>query len=207
MWNSLFSRLTTAAITLAAVASLAASPALANPEVGKPAPDFSAKDIAGKDVSVKALADKIVVLEWSNHECPFVKKFYEAGKMQELQKTYTAKNVVWVKIISSAPGKQGHVSAKDAAEIAAKQNSVASHIVLDETGAIGKAYGAKTTPHMFVLNKGSVAYMGAIDDKSSAKSTDIAGAKNYVAAALDALLAGKPVETASTQPYGCSVKY
>lgn len=190
-----------------AMLCLLAPAAWAMPEVGKPAPEIQATDIQGKPFTLSALKDELVVLEWTNHECPFVKKFYESGKMQEWQKAYTGKGVKWVRIVSSAPGKQGHLSAEEAQQMAADKGMHATTTILDPSGEIGKAYDAKTTPHMFVIHKGSVAYMGAIDSIRTPDPAKIAEAENYVAKALDSLLAGGEVQMASTQPYGCSVKY
>ncbi len=183
-------------------------PATAAPEVGGPAPTISAKDIQGAEISLAALKGKTVVVEWTNPECPFVKKFYGAGKMQELQKAALADGVVWLSINSGAQGNQGYMTTDEAKKVTADAGWAASHYILDADGKIGKAYGAKTTPHMFVINKsGLVVYAGAIDDKESTKPADIAGAKNYVTAALASLKEGKAIETASTHSYGCSVKY
>jgi peroxiredoxin len=190
---------------LAAAISL---PALAAPKVGAPAPAFSGVDNNGKTQTLSDYKGKIVVLEWTNAECPFVKKFYGVGKMQELQKTYGEKGVVWLSVNSSAEGKQGHVTADQANAIRKGKNVASAATILDAAGTIGKLYEAKTTPHIFVIDaEGKIAYMGAIDDKQSADPEDIKQAKNYVVEALDALLAGKPVEAASVAPYGCSVKY
>ena len=189
-------------------AMLLAPAAMAAPTVGAPAPDFSATDIAGKPVSLSALKGKIVVLEWTNPGCPFVKKFYEPGAMQRFQKEATAQGVVWISINSSAEGKQGHLSTESAAALVKEQGFASSHLVLDPAGEIGKRYEAKTTPHMFVINaEGTLVYMGAIDDKPSASSDDIATATNYVSKAIAELKASKPVEVSSTKPYGCGVKY
>ena len=182
--------------------------ALASVEIGKTAPDFTALDTNGKEVKLSALQGHNVVLEWTNHECPFVKKFYDEGDMQATQKEYTAKGVKWVRIISSAPGKQGHVSDEKANQVAVEKGAMATHTIRDESGAIGRLFGAKTTPHMFIINKmGELAYMGAMDDKRSPKPEDIAAATPHVKNALNDLLADKSVQVASSQPYGCSVKY
>ncbi len=195
---------------LAALALIAigAQPALAAPEVGKPAPDFTAKDINGKDVKLSALKGKTVVLEWTNHQCPFVVKQYDTKNMQTLQEKATKDGVVWISIVSSAKGKEGYVTADEAKKNDAESGAKYTHKILDESGEIGKLYDAKTTPHMFVVNaEGNVVYMGAIDSNPSPRLSAVEGATNYVAAALDALKAGKPVEPSSTQPYGCGVKY
>ncbi len=176
--------------------------------VGAPAPALVAKDTNGKDVNLTDYMGKTVVLEWTNHDCPFVKKHYDAKKMQALQKEAAEQGVIWISVVSSAPDKQGHITADEANKIVADQGAVVTHKILDESGAIGRAYGAKTTPHMFVIDKdGKVAYMGAIDSDASFKPEAIASATNYVRAALADLKAGKPVATAQTEPYGCSVKY
>ncbi|MBI1273460.1 MAG: redoxin domain-containing protein [Alphaproteobacteria bacterium] len=176
--------------------------------IGEPAPDFTAPDTNGKTVTLSALKGKIVVLEWTNHDCPFVKKHYGSGNMQALQKKAAADHVVWISVISSAPGHQGHVSDEQANEIAAERGASPAHIIRDESGEIGRMYYARTTPHMFVIDKGGMlVYAGAIDSIRSTDQDDIAKAENYVTAALDALKADKQVATASTQSYGCSVKY
>ena len=182
--------------------------ALAAPEVGKPAPEFMANDTNGKHVMLSELKGKTVVLEWTNHECPFVVKHYGSGNMQALQKEMTDAGVVWVSVVSSAKGKQGNATAEEANKITADQKAMPTHKILDEDGTIGKLYDAKTTPHMFVIDKnGVLAYAGAIDDKSGFDPEEVKTAKNYVRAAVADLNAGKPVETPSTQSYGCGVKY
>lgn len=177
-------------------------------DVGKPAPDFKAKDASGKEVSLVELKGKVVVLEWNNFECPFVKKHYDSGNLQKLQAAYTGKGVVWLTVNSGAEGKQGTLSASAAQEAISKHKVKSSHYILDTDGAVGKAYDAKTTPHIFVIGKdGTLVYNGAIDSKSTTKVEDIASSESYVSAAADAALAGKPVTTAKTEPYGCGVKY
>lgn len=186
----------------------AAALAHAEVEIGKPAPDFTLPDCAGKNVSLSDFKGKVVVLEWVNHGCPFVVKHYGSGNMQKLQADAAAKGVVWLSICSSAPGKQGHMSGADAAKNCAKVNSAATAYLLDESGKTGRAYGAKVTPELYVIDAGgTLVYHGAIDDKKSTNPGDIAGAKNHVAAALEEVLAGKPVTTPKTEAYGCSVKY
>lgn len=175
---------------------------------GDMAPDFAAVDTNGNKVNLAELRGQYVVLEWTNHECPFVKKHYGSGNMQALQKTYTGKGYRWYSIISSAPGKQGHVSAAQANELTASRNAAPTGVILDESGAIGKAYDARTTPHMFIINpEGKLVYLGGIDSVPSTEQADIAGATNYVKAAFDAIEAGKPVAVPVSQPYGCNVKY
>lgn len=180
-----------------------AAVAHAAPEIGKPAPAFTAKDSAGTEVSLSDFQGKTVVLEWMNEGCPFVKKHYDSGNMQKLQKSAVEDGVVWLTIVSSAPGKQGHLDAGQAAEKKAEIGS--SALLLDEDGTVGRAYEAKVTPEMFVIDgSGTLVYMGAIDDTPGG---DPASAKNYVTAALNALKSGQPVEPAVTKPYGCGVKY
>lgn len=179
-------------------------------ETNRPAPDFdivsSASSTTGGKLS--SYKGKVVVLEWLNHGCPFVRKHYDSGNMPAMQKKYTSKNVVWLSVISSAEGKQGHVNSEQAREEAKKYNSAATDIILDPEGKIGRLYGAKTTPHMYVINKeGVLVYQGAIDDKPDAEKASVASAKNYVAEALDLVLAGKPVSQHTTKSYGCAVKY
>ena len=182
--------------------------AMAAPEIGKPAPEFMANDTNGKHVMLSELKGKTVVLEWTNHECPFVVKHYGSGNMQALQAEATKDGVVWVSIVSSAKDKEGNVTAEAANKLIADQKAVPSHKILDESGEIGKLYAAKTTPHMFVIDKnGVLVYQGAIDDKSGFDQEEVKTAKNYVRAALADLKAGKPVEVSSTKSYGCGVKY
>lgn len=175
---------------------------------GKDAPAFEAKDSTGKTHKLTDFKGKWVVLEWYNKDCPYVKKHYGSQNMQKLQKTYTGKGVQWLSVISSAKGKQGHLTPAEAVKNAKETNSSATAALIDESGAMGKEYGAKTTPHMFVINpQGKVVYAGGIDDNDSADSAVIAKSKNFVAVALDESLAGKAVTTSSARPYGCSVKY
>lgn len=177
-------------------------------EPGKPAPAFTAKSVKSEDVSLSSLKGRTVVLEWVNFDCPFVKKHYSSGNLPKLQETYTAKGVVWITVNSSAPGKQGHLEPAKLAERAAKEGSKASHLIADPDGAIGKAYGAKVTPHVFVIAPdGTLAYNGAVDSKASTKAEDIESADQLLANAMDAVLAGKEVANAKNAPYGCGVKY
>lgn len=176
--------------------------------VGKPAPDFTGVDSQGIKHNLSQYKGKTVVLEWTNHDCPYVKKHYNSGNMQKLQKDATANGIVWLSIISSKPGKQGHVSGKQANELTQSRNAAPTAVILDETSEIGLLYGAKTTPHMFIIDKkGQLVYMGGIDNIPSKDEDDIADAKNYVRAALDAMAEGKIIEDSITRPYGCSVKY
>jgi peroxiredoxin len=201
------------------VFAFSSSPVFAAAVVGQPAPQFELKDSKGKTVKLADLtAEKdIVVLEWLNYDCPFVKKHYGTGHMQDLQKKYTnwqdadgKKDIKWFSIISSAPGKEGNYPAKKINEMNAKKGGHATAILLDFDGKVGKAYGAKTTPHMFVIDRsGLIAYAGGIDDKPSTDADDIPVAKNFVALALDQMTANPPqaVAVTSAPPYGCSVKY
>lgn len=194
-------------VGLAAATLLVSAPAGAA-KVGEAAPEFTATDSNGKTVKLSQWQGKVVVLEWHNQDCPFVVKHYISGNMQKLQKEWTGKGVVWVSIISSAPGKQGHVDGKGANLDVEKQKAAPSVTLLDPKGEVGRLYGAKTTPHMFVIGKdGKLLYNGAIDDKPTPDQADLAAAKNYVSLALTEVLAGKPVSTPTTTPYGCSVKY
>lgn len=182
--------------------------ALAAVGVGKPAPDFTGVDSNGQSHRLSDFKGKTVVLEWTNHDCPFVVKHYSTGNMQALQREATGDGIVWLSIISSAPGKQGHVSPEQANELTASRKAAPSAVILDTSGDIGRLYGAKTTPHMYVIDgSGTLVYMGGIDDRPSSRKGDIEGANNYVRTALNELAAGKPVTDASTRPYGCSVKY
>ncbi|MCU0797017.1 MAG: redoxin domain-containing protein [Akkermansiaceae bacterium] len=175
-------------------------------EPGDTAPAFTLTSVKGESVSLADYAGKIVVLEWTNHDCPFVKKFYSGGDMQKLQETYTGKGVVWLTIQTGQEGK--FPTAEKLAELTEKAGGKATAVLRDVGGAVGKSYDAKTTPHMFVIGKdGKVAYAGGIDDKKDTNPESIPGAKNFVVAALDALLAGKAVEVTKAEPYGCGVKY
>jgi peroxiredoxin len=159
-------------------------------------------------VSLSDFKGKVVVLEWTNYSCPFVVKHYGSGNMQKLQADAAAKGVVWLAICSSGPNQQGHAAPADALKACTERKSAATAYLIDESGATGRAYGAKRTPEMYVINAdGILVYKGAIDDKKSVDPADIATAKNLVAAAIDETLAGKPVSTPETEAYGCSVKY
>ena len=177
-------------------------------DTGAAAPAFSLKDINGKTHQLADYRGKLVVLEWVNYDCPFVKKHYGSGNMQGLQQKYASKGIVWLSVNSSATGKQGNYSPAEWKKLSAERNARASAILLDADGATGKAYGAKTTPHMYIIDqKGILQYAGAIDSTPSKDADDIKTSQNYVSSALDELLSGKPVKTKSTKAYGCSVKY
>jgi peroxiredoxin len=198
-------------LTMTAIAACMATSSLAladAPKVGQPAPAFTATDLAGKTRSLSEFKGKYVVLEWHNQGCPFVKKHYDSGNMQKLQKELTGKGAVWLSIISSAPGAQGFVTPEQEKQYLAAKQAAPTDVLFDPEGTVGRAYGAKTTPHMFVIDdKGVLVYAGAIDDNPSSDAADVATAKNFVRAAYEEASAGKPVSTASTAPYGCGVKY
>lgn len=196
------------ALALGMVVPAWAASAWAAAEPGAAAPAFSGTDTAGKAVALSDYAGKTVVLEWTNHECPFVRKHYDSGNMQALQKDFTAKGAVWLTVISSAPGKQGHVTAAEADALTRSRGAAPTGVILDEDGRIGTAYGATATPTMVVIAPTqTLAYVGAIDSIPSARQSDIAKADNYVRDAFEAVSAGKPVQVAQTKAYGCSVKY
>jgi peroxiredoxin len=192
---------------LVAALLLAANPVLAL-TVGQAAPDFALPDLAGKAVNLSELKGRTVVLEWVNPECPYVQKHYHSGNMPGLQKEFGAKNVTWLAVNST---REGHSEFKSPQQMDAWMKQIGgapSAILLDRDGKVGRLYGAATTPHMFVIDtKGMLAYIGAIDDKRSTRQEDVKTAKNYVRAALTEIMSGRPVSTATTSPYGCSVKY
>ncbi len=189
-------------------AALLTPAAHAEPKVGAPAPAFKAVDSNGKDVSLESLRGKTVVLEWTNDGCPYVRKHYNAGNMQALQKKWTAQDVVWLSVISSPPGEQGFADAARANTLTTERNAAPTAVLLDPKQDIARAYGASVTPHMYIIKPdGVLAYAGAIDDKPTARAADIAPARNYVDAALAEVKAGKPVTTPATRAYGCTVKY
>ena len=177
-------------------------------KVGEAAPDFSAGDSNGQSQKLSSYRGKFVVLEWHNQGCPYTRKHYETGNMQKLQKEWTGKGVVWLTVISSAPGKQGYVTASEENDYLRRTNASPTAVLLDPKGDMGRLYAAKTTPHMYIIDpQGTLIYNGAIDDRPTADQSDVAGARNYVSQALQEATAGKPVSTASTTPYGCTVKY
>lgn len=169
--------------------------------VGSQAPDFRLKDQDGKIVSLAEFKDKVVVLEWFNDGCPFVQAHYDGGAMNRVAETYGAKNVIWLAINSTKGADTEHNK-----QVAGKW-SIERPVLDDSDGKVGHEYGAKTTPHMFVINKGTIVYNGAIDSANSPEQADVAKSTNYVAKALDEVLAGQPVTTPQTKPYGCGVKY
>lgn len=200
--KTLLRSLTAVALMLPLLANAVAVP-------GQPAPDFSVKDAAGKTHTLADYKGQWLVLEWFNKECPYVKKHYGSGNMQMLQGKYTDKDVKWLTVISSAEGKQGYFTAEKAIEEGSNHKLASSApFLLDTDGKLGKAYDAKTTPHIFIVNpQGVVVYAGAIDDNDSANPAVIPQSKNYLVAALDEGLAGKSISTAASRPYGCSIKY
>jgi hypothetical protein len=175
---------------------------------GSPAPDFQGTDSNGVQHSLSQYKGKYVVLEWANKGCPYDQKHYLSGSMANLQKEWTAKGVVWLSVISSAPGEQGYVTPAEENAYLKTMNAAPTAVLLDPTGVIGRLYSAKTTPHMFVIDPtGKLIYQGAIDNKPTTDQADLKGADNYLNNALNAAMAGKPVAVESTRPYGCSVKY
>lgn len=186
--------------------SVAARPGAVRP--GAAAPDFTGTDSNGQTHSLSDFKGKVVVLEWTNHDCPFVRKHYGTGNMQQLQKEATSKGVVWLSVVSSASGQQGYVAGSQANELTKSRSAVPTAVILDSEGKIGRLYNARTTPHMYVIGQdGNIKYMGAIDNIPSSQTSDVKKANNYVRTALAEVLNGKPVSTSTTQPYGCTVKY
>ncbi len=195
---------------LALLSALAlASSALAGPEIGQPAPDLTAVDTQGQSHSLSDFAGQTVVLEWTNHDCPFVVKHYEPGNMQMQQRTAREEHdAVWLTIISSRAGEQGHVSPEQANELTASRDAAPTAVLLDESGDVGRAYDARVTPHMYIIDAdGILVYMGGIDSNPSANSDDIADATQYVMVALAEMAAGEPISNPVTRPYGCTIKY
>lgn len=195
-------------LTLTAIAGVFALVTATAQEIGKPAPAFTAENLKGEKVSLAELKGKVVVLEWANYDCPFVKKHYTSGNIPKLQADYQAKGAVWITLNSGAKGKQGYHEPAKMAEVAKAQGHKADHFIVDADGTIGKAYAAKVTPHMFIINKeGTLVYDGAIDSKATTDAADVESADKLFVNALEATLAGKPVENAKNKPYGCGVKY
>ncbi len=196
------------AFVLAAGLAALSVPAIAAPAIGQPAPAFQVKDADGKTRSLAEFKGKTVVLEWTNEGCPYVQKHYNSGNMQGLQRQAANEGMVWLTVISSAPGMQGYKEPAEAKAWKAKAKAAPAAVLLDPDGKVGRAYDAKTTPHMYIVDKaGKLVYMGGIDDKPSADPGSLKGAKNYVTAALADVKAGRAVSQAATKPYGCSVKY
>lgn len=204
-----FATKTTFNVALACAAVLASSsPAAAKVVIGEAAPDVLVLDSNGDERSLSEFKGQDVVLEWTNHKCPYVKKHYGSDNMQNLQKRAATDGVVWLTVISSAPGKKGYVSGEKANELSQKRGATPTAVLLDEAGTADRLYAAKTTPHMYIVDKaGVLQYQGAIDSIPSSNPRKIAEATNYVTAALDSINAGTPIEMTKNQPYGCSVKY
>lgn len=193
-----------AGLSFGATAALAEAAA----KVGAPAPVFQAVDADGKTRSLSEFAGKTVILEWTNADCPYVRKHYNSATMQTLQKDMTKDGVVWLSVVSSPVGEQGHVEGPQAKELTVKRDAAPTAVLLDPNSKVARAYGATTTPHMYIIDpKGTLAYMGAIDDKPSSSAASLTGAKSYVRQAMAELKAGKPVSEAATKSYGCAVKY
>jgi peroxiredoxin len=205
------SRVLAAAIIAALIAGVIAmliSSAAAAAQIGQPAPDFTALDSKGNKVQLSAYRGKTVVLEWTNADCPYTRKHYASGNMQSVQDLVQKDGIVWLTVISSAPGKQGYVNGPQADFLTESRKAVPSAVLLDPNGAIGRLYGAKTTPHMFVIDKnGTLQYMGGMDSIATADVSDIARAEPYLKEAMLAVAYGNPAPHPVTKPYGCSVKY
>jgi peroxiredoxin len=196
------------ALAGAAVGITVGTDAFATPQTGTSAPGFTAVDSKGKRHTLAAYKGKIVVLEWTNHECPYTVKHYATGNMQALQMAATESGAIWLTVVSSRPGSQGYVEALEADKLTADRHAHPTAVLLDPAGDLGKLYGARVTPHMYVIDaSGMLVYMGAIDDRPTADHASVKGARSYVREALDAVAAGRPVAVASTRPYGCTVKY
>ncbi len=181
---------------------------IAKPVNDQSAPGFSGVTMTGETISLSDFIGQPVILEWTNHECPYVRKHYISGNMQKTQRATTEAGAVWISIISSAPGEQGHVSAEQAQRLTTERGVYADHVVLDPEGVIGRLYEAKTTPHMFLIDQsGVLKYQGAIDDKPSANPRSLDGATNHVLGAWSEFVDGEEINLAQTKPYGCSVKY
>lgn len=194
------------ALTVGTTGSLSA--ASTGAAIGQPAPQFTAVDSNGKTVKLSDFRGKVVVLEWTNHQCPYTVKHYSTGNMQKVQAKAREMGVVWLSIISSAPGRDGHVTPTKANELTASRSAKPSHVLLDPKGVIGRAYDARTTPHMYIIGtEGQLLYRGGIDDNSSWRPASVKTAKNYVTAALDDIKAGRKIAEPVTRHYGCTIKY
>jgi peroxiredoxin len=190
------------------ITSLSGPASGAAAQIGQPAPDFNAKDSKGNGLTLSQYRGKTVVLEWTNADCPYTHKHYSSGNMQSIQALARKNGVVWLTVISSAPGKQGYVNGPAADALTQSRGAAPTAVVLDPSGTLGRLYGAKTTPHMFVIDKnGALQYMGGIDSIATAEVRDIAKAEPYLEEAMLAVAQGTPVAHAVTRPYGCSVKY
>jgi peroxiredoxin len=193
---------------LSMLALLSFGAAQAEPVVGQPAPVFSGAAAEVGTVNLADLLGKTVILEWTNNECPFVRKHYESGNIPKLQKQAASQGIVWLQVISSAPGKQGYIDAQTAKKLNQERGATPANVIFDASGAIGKLYAATNTPHLFIIDsKGVLLYKGGIDSIPSTDKDDVASAENYISSALQELAAGKPISKAVTKPYGCSIKY
>jgi AhpC/TSA family len=193
---------------LLCASALLAAPAFASPQIGQPAPDFTATDSKGAARTLSQYRGKTVVLEWTNADCPYTRKHYTSGNMQSVQSLAQKNGVVWLSVISSAPGKQGYVDGAGADALTQSRGAAPTAVLLDPSGTVGRLYGAKTTPHMFVIDKnGALQYMGGIDSIATADIGDIDRAEPYLKEAMLAVTRGEPVAHPVTKPYGCSVKY
>jgi peroxiredoxin len=203
--------LTAAAVIVALLLGLLGildSAAGAAPQIGQPAPDFTAVDTQGHPVRLSEYRGKTVVLEWTNADCPYTRKHYTSGNMQAVQSLAQKDGIVWLSVISSAPGKQGYVNGTAADELTRSRKAVPSAVLLDPNGAVAHLYNAKTTPHMFVIDKnGALQYMGGIDSIATTEESDIARAEPYLKEAMLAVAQGNPAPHPVTRPYGCSIKY
>ncbi|WP_332692745.1 redoxin domain-containing protein [Bosea sp. (in: a-proteobacteria)] len=195
-----------AVTALALISGAALAQSTAKP--GTPAPAFSVVDVDGKTQKLSDYAGKTVILEWTNHDCPYVRKHYNSATMQTLQKDMAKEGIVWLSVISSPAGEQGHVDAAKAKELSKSRDAAPASILLDPKSTLARAYGAQTTPHMYIIDpKGTLAYAGAIDDRPSSSASSLSGAKSYVRQAVAELKAGKSVSQPATKAYGCVVKY
>ena len=195
-------------MVLLALASLAGSPVNAAPTLGQPAPAFRVADATGRTRTLTEFHGRTVVLEWTNNGCPYVGKHYGSGQMQALQRQATQDGVIWLTVVSSAPGFEGYMTGSQARAWKARVGAASSDVLLDPEGVVGRAYDARATPHMFIVDRtGRLVYMGGIDDRPTSDPESLQGAHNYVAAALADLKAGRPVTEPVTRPYGCAVKY
>lgn len=197
-------QLATACLALVLCAAVAAAP-----QIGQPAPDFEVIDTAGQTHTLADYAGRLLILEWTNHDCPFVRKHYGAGNMQDQQRLAREEHdAVWLTVISSKPGTQGHVSAAEADDLTASRSALPNAVLLDESGDMGRAYDARVTPHMYIIDaEGTLRYMGGIDSNPSANPDDIPDSTQYVVVALEQMAAGEEVTQTTTRPYGCTVKY
>ena len=197
-----------ATVAVAGVTPAFSTGAAASPRTGTTAPVFTATDSKGMQHSLAAYKGKTVILEWTNHECPYTVKHYATGNMQALQKSATDSGAIWLTVVSSRPGTQGHVHALEADKLTDDRKAHPTAVLLDPKGDLGRLYEARTTPHMYIIEPaGMLVYMGAIDDQPTANHASVKGARNYVRETLDALAARRPIALASTRPYGCTVKY